>query len=84
MLGSPSFFIAGIYKNDFSNIQSIYDKISTVDSNLVFCDLDNNSLTLTNNKDMNKANSIPVNRIKKLIDKIGKFSNVFESKNNVI
>ena len=85
MLGSPSFYIAGIYKPDFDeeSLKNIYDKISTVDSNLVFCDLDTNNLIITNNKEMNKANCIPINRIKALIDKIGHYTNVFDHNNNV-
>ena len=76
--------IVGIYKNDFSNLKDLYEKIASSGNNIIICDLDHNSLILTHNKEINKANKVPIKRVKELIDNIGNYSNVFDSKINVI
>ena len=84
-IGCPSaLMIIGIYKKDFPNLKDIYDKIALSGNNIIFCDLDNNSLILTHNKEMNKTNKIPINRVKELIDNLINYSNIFDPKLNVI
>ncbi len=82
MLESPSTYIVGIYKNDFSAMQSTYDKIFTIENNMIFCDLDNDSLIHTNQKDMNKK-KMPWLRIKELMTAVCQYTGVFDPKINV-
>lgn len=82
ILETPSSnLIVGINKKDFikSDLEDIYLKIHSNTIDLVYCDLDTNTVEITYNEEIRKPNLVPINLITELVSKLNNIVNCFDT-----
>lgn len=81
LIDSPlSNLIIGINKKEFpkNELEEIYQKIYSKNIDLVYCDLDLNIVEISYNEEMRRPDVLPKSLISMIIEKIGKFSDIYD------